>query len=123
MEGLQAQKKAEIGRMIVICMISLVVSIGCADFSFYSLLDGDAGGGATGGPLEISPVKTTVVVGRETTFEASGGTPPYFFAVDGAGTIDSTTGLYTAPSSPTTDRVRVIDDAGNEIETQVTVIE
>ena len=116
------------GRTLLFWFLVTVVAVGCTDFSFYSLLDGDAGGGDTGKPLVIIPEKTTLRVDQEDDFRAEGGTPPYSFAfVEGGGRIESNPGentaMYTAPSYPSSDRVKVVDDAGNEAVAQITVIE
>ena len=122
MTGLPVQGTA-IGKLFVLCLVFAYI-IGCSDFYFYSLLDGDAKGGDTGEPLEIVPISVNLAVGDEFTFSASGGTPPYsFVVVSGTGTVDSTTGTYIAPSEAAREIIRVVDDAGNESEAQIVVIE
>jgi len=46
-------------------------------------------------PLAITPSSATVDIGGTQPFMASGGTPPYVFTSIGAGSINSSTGLYT----------------------------
>ena len=117
-------KIAKAGSRLLFWFLVTVVAVGCTDFSFYSLLDGDAGGGDTGKPLEIVPDFIRLNVGQEFVFTATGGTPPYSFTVvEGDGTIESNTGKYTAPSGTSSDRVKVVDDAGNENEAQIAVVE
>lgn len=66
-------------------------------------------------PLAISPTGATAVKDTGTVnFSASGGVPPYAFAVAlGKGSIDSTTGLYTA-GGPGKDEVTVTDSVGTQ---------
>ena len=83
------------------CTVTVVVSVGFA----------------------ISPVEITLPAKASTTFVASGGAPPFAFAVsEGAGTIDSTTGEYVAPDESGTDTVRVEDAVGNSDEATVTIV-
>ncbi|MFP4564796.1 MAG: hypothetical protein ACLFRY_15970, partial [Spirochaetia bacterium] len=64
--------------------------------------------------LRISPSAATVSTGGSTTFSASGGKSPYTFSMhSGNGSVDSSTGDYTAPGSAGTDEVKVTDDSGN----------
>jgi hypothetical protein len=66
---------------------------------------------ATAG-LAISPASAQVTAGGTTAFSAAGGTPPYTYSVSGSGTVDPTTGLYTAPASaPASATVTVKDSA------------
>ncbi len=124
MIGLPVQRTA-IWKLFVVFFLTSAGVIGCSDFNFYSLLDGDAKGGDTGELLKIVPTKTEVTVGDEFSFSATGGTPPYFFLVapGGSGTIDSATGRYIAPNIPSLDFIRVVDDVGNESEAQIVVVE
>ena len=46
------------------------------------------------------------------TFVAAGGTTPYVFSVSGNGTINSSTGKYTAAELPGSDAVKVTDHDG-----------
>ena len=67
-----------------------------------------------GVPLEIAPNAAWVPVGEAYPFVATGGAPPYRFAVvAGAGEIDPTTGVYTAPAEPGDAMVRVTDGRGD----------
>lgn len=57
-------------------------------------------------------------------FTGIGGTPPYAYLVlpNGVGgTIDPSSGLYTAPNAYGTDNIQVSDSAGNVTQTQVLV--
>lgn len=98
---------------IVFCGFCLSLSA-CDDFSFYDLLNPDNSNG-TDGVLEIIPDSVTIGLNQQTTFSAEGGTPPYtFIIVTGGGSIDETTGVFTAPDTAGTAIVRVIDFDGTE---------
>lgn len=72
--------------------------------------------------LAISPASVTLAVNNLQTFTATGGTEPYIYSVQsGSGTILSTTGGYTAPSTSGSAVVRVTDSAGAFSESIVTV--
>lgn len=72
--------------------------------------------------LAISPASVTIGLSATQTFTATGGVSPYTFAVQvGVGTINSTSGLYTAPATPGTATVRVTDALGNTSDASVTV--
>lgn len=62
------------------------------------------------GALSISPTTKNIVVNGTTTFSGVGGSGQYSFSrVSGSGSINSSSGLYTAPGSAGTDVVRVTD--------------
>jgi hypothetical protein len=70
----------------------------------------------------IAPVNTSVGASTTTVFSATGGRSPYIFSVlSGAGTIDSSNGRYTAPASPGTATIKVVDADGNPGQTLVTI--
>ncbi|HEY6248538.1 MAG TPA: hypothetical protein VI685_01180 [Candidatus Angelobacter sp.] len=75
--------------------------------------------------LAISPASATVNAGGSQTFAASGGASPYTFSFvtnHSGGTINATTGLYSAGcTGGVTDTVRVTDHAGNTSDAAVTV--
>ena len=78
---------------------------------------------ATSGALAISPLTQTVVVNATLSYSASGGTGPYTYAkIAGTGTIDSTTGIYTAPSSAGSATIEVTDSTGATASTTVTIV-
>ena len=72
--------------------------------------------------VAISPTTKTLAVDDVFTFTASGGAPPYTYSVtSGSGTINSSTGAYTAPASTETDTVKVTDNVGNTATATVTI--
>jgi hypothetical protein len=109
--------------LAALCLLSLALS-SCDSFDFYGLLSGAGGPGQTGGALAITPVSVVVSVGQACTFTATGGAPPYTFSVvSGSGTIDSGTGVYSAPAIPSSDAIDVTDSAGATAEARaVTVV-
>jgi hypothetical protein len=75
-------------------------------------------------PIVISPAATSLVTGTACQFTASGGKPGYSFTVPvGNGSIDPSTGLFTAPLASETDTVLVVDADGNSATATVTVVE
>ncbi|MCM2280035.1 MAG: hypothetical protein NDJ89_18330 [Oligoflexia bacterium] len=73
--------------------------------------------------LAIAPATETLVVGGSRNFSASGGLPPYTFAVlSGGGAVNSSTGAYSASASPGTAIVRVQDALGNSSDASVTLV-
>lgn len=76
----------------------------------------------TVGPPVISPAPLTLAVNNTATFTATGGASPYTYSiVSGGGTINSTTGFFTAPATAGTTVVRVTDSLGGTGESTVTV--
>ncbi|MGZ3971005.1 MAG: phage head spike fiber domain-containing protein [Mucilaginibacter sp.] len=75
------------------------------------------------GSLQISPHMMKIEKGTGfSSFQALGGVPPFTYAINGTGTINPTTGEYTAPlTSGVTDRVTVTDALGNTSEAVITV--
>ena len=72
--------------------------------------------------LAISPASSTVAVGNTLTFSATGGVSPYTYSiVSGGGTINSSTGLFTAPATAGSVVVRVTDSLSNTSNATVTV--
>jgi hypothetical protein len=81
-------------------------------------------------PIGISPKTVTVGVGLSHTFTATGGClngascvgGSYFYSmVSGAGSIDSSTGVYTAPPTVGTNVVQVQDSIGNTDSATITL--
>jgi plastocyanin len=78
----------------------------------------------TGDPLIISPYQPELTAGMSFTFVAEGGTPPYTFSRTGNGSINSSTGRYTAAVTPTppTATVTVTDHENKTASTLVTIL-
>ncbi len=94
MNGHQRVRARSVSRLVsALLLILLAAAItGCDAFLLGPLLDGESGE-----PLSIDPESTVVAIGATTIFTATGGYPPYAFAMDsGDGSIDSSSGVYTA---------------------------
>ncbi len=73
-------------------------------------------------PLVISPSPVTLAVNNSTTFSASGGQTPYVYSIlSGGGSINSSSGAFTAPGASGTTVVRVTDNLGSTSDSTVTV--
>lgn len=63
--------------------------------------------------LTVTPSSTSVAVNSTVTFSATGGTAPYSFSVvSGGGSIQSSTGVFTAPSSTGYAEIKATDSNG-----------
>ncbi|MDH5682405.1 MAG: hypothetical protein OEZ36_12520, partial [Spirochaetota bacterium] len=72
--------------------------------------------------LFLSPYSITLATSSTYTFTAKGGKSPYTYSIiSGTGTINSTTGLYTAPAAAETGIVQVTDAVGTIYTSVVTV--
>lgn len=72
--------------------------------------------------LKISPSNVTLVWGSNATFSATGGVSPFTYSIEsGVGSINSTTGKYTAPGSDGSAVVKVTDSLGNTSTANITV--
>lgn len=72
--------------------------------------------------VQISPATITLAVNNTTTFSASGGSAPYTYSIfSGSGSVNASTGAFTAPASAGTTTVRVTDNIGNTSDATVTV--
>lgn len=72
--------------------------------------------------LSISPDSPSIAINQTVTFSADGGTSPYsYFMIAGTGSIDSSTGIYTAPSTTGTEAVGVKDANGYSASTGISV--
>jgi hypothetical protein len=79
--------------------------------------------GCSAGSLSISPSGIGLVAARETMvdFKGVGGVPPYIYSMTGAGSLDSATGLFYAPSvGGQTATITVTDSVGAAASTSVT---
>lgn len=76
-------------------------------------------------PLTLSPVSVDVYISTSSTFTASGGVPPYTYSLTTGtvlGSINTTTGLYTAPVTIGKDTVTVQDSTGSTVSSAVNII-
>jgi hypothetical protein len=104
--------------LLLLALLLFVLS-GCKEFSFFGVL----GDRIDDTSLIISPATVIVPMNSTVTFTASGGRPPYSFAlVAGTGSVDAGTGLYTAPGTAGNAAVRVTDSKGQRSDAAVTVI-
>jgi hypothetical protein len=72
--------------------------------------------------LTITPASISVAEGSTYTFTVSGGSGLYTFSVaSGIGSVNSTTGVYTAPLSAGTASIEVADTEGNTVNAAITV--
>jgi hypothetical protein len=72
-------------------------------------------------PLKISPSEATVTISSTQQFIATGGTPPYTYAVfSGNGTISGS--VYTAPTAIGTAVVTVKDASGTTLAVLITIV-
>ena len=73
--------------------------------------------------LTLSPTTITIAASGTQTFTATGGVGARTFSIySGSGTINSSTGVYTAPAVAGTDFVQVTDTIGNVVQAQVRVV-
>jgi hypothetical protein len=79
--------------------------------------------GTTGSNIQLSPSSITVAEGGTVSFAASGGYGSYTYTIDGGtGSINSSTGLYTAASGATgTTYILVTDSDGDQAIATVTI--
>jgi hypothetical protein len=76
-------------------------------------------------PLALSPSSAKVAAGGAVAFQASGGAGGYTYALSvnaSGGSIDPSSGEYTAGSAGGTDTVQVTDEAGATRTAQVAVL-
>lgn len=71
-------------------------------------------------PPKISPTEITLAVGNTFKFSANEGVPPYKFSTN-IGTIDSTSGFFTAPTNPGSGKVTVTDFENNTAAVNLTI--
>lgn len=72
--------------------------------------------------LQISPVSIAIAINAGHIFSATGGQPPYTFSIlSGGGSINASSGAYTAPAAAGSAIVRVADASGNTAQSTVTI--
>ncbi len=77
---------------------------------------------AVGAAVAITPTNPSVVAGGNISFTAFGGTGAYTYTATNGGTIDASTGFFTAGPIAGHETVQVTDTAGNHASTDVTVL-
>ncbi|MCX7029108.1 MAG: hypothetical protein NTU62_03200 [Spirochaetes bacterium] len=77
----------------------------------------------TGQPLTIAPLEPEVTAGMSFTFKAAGGTSPYTYSVTGNGSINPSTGKYTAADTPTPPSATVtVTDYDDEVVSTIVIV-
>ena len=103
---------------ILVLLILLVAGSCTQPFNLVESLDGP-----DGIPLTISPGTAQVAIDTSISLSAAGGIPPYQYSlISGTGSVDSLTGLYTAPSSAGTAVVQAADSYGATAVADIEVI-
>ncbi|MCK5197468.1 MAG: hypothetical protein KAR21_03920, partial [Spirochaetales bacterium] len=106
-------------RLFLLTAVLILVFVSCPQpFNLTENLDGP-----DGIALTLSPESSQVVIMGSTTLTASGGVPPYIYSVNsGTGSINVSTGVYTAPALTGTDIVQVTDSYGANVTASVGII-
>jgi hypothetical protein len=104
-------------RPALLAVAVAVLFFGCRPFELREILDGPQGKA-----LSISPSAAAVGASNTATFSATGGVGPYVFSLaSGGGSINASTGLYTAPVAAGSAVVRVTDKTGKIADAAVTI--
>lgn len=94
--------------------IEIEVQDSSGNSSFLTVTVSSAGAPTAAGTLTLTAASPSVLPGGTDLLTGSGGTAPYsYFVVSGTGTINSTTGLFTAPGATESDQIVVQDANGN----------
>jgi hypothetical protein len=102
---------------LLLTVILAGIIIGCDGFLLGPLLDGESAQ-----ELSIDPESTVVAVDATVVFTAAGGYPPYTYSVvSGDGTVETSTGAYTAPSVDGAATLSVTDLVGNSRTATITI--
>jgi hypothetical protein len=104
-------------RLLLVLVFSALASA-CVPYELKAILDGPKGSA-----LSITP-SVIIVPGTQTvSFAGSGGVEPYTYTlVSGLGSIDSVTGVYTAPAPAGTAVVSVTDKTGRSVNATITIL-
>ncbi len=105
---------------IIISLVGILTTVGCAEGV------PDAGqsvkASTVSTPLSISPTTSTVMGNQSVPLYATGGTAPYTFRItSGMGTIDSSSGVFIAPTTSGTTQIIVTDQAGATASALITI--
>ena len=106
--------------LVPLALVAALLVSGCDDFVFRTLLEGE-NGAAYAGSLSISPKAVSLNTGGTVTFNATGGSGVYAFSAQAPGTIDPSTGAYTAPGVAGTYTATVTDTTGTSSQATITV--
>ena len=130
---IERRGKVSVAAIVVPAFLSLVL-VACSQYSLYGMLESGAssvasttsGGSTSSSSLTIQPLAAAVGVSGSYTFLAQGGTSPYYFSVSpiggAGGTINASTGAYTAPSAAGSAVVTVTDAIGTTSSASVTIV-
>lgn len=91
-------------------LLCLFVHTSCGNTSTRDLLDANF---SAANPVVVSPRTSNVQINATLKLTSSGGTAPFKYAIsNGVGTIDSSTGIFTAPASTGTAVISTTDAKG-----------
>jgi len=117
MPASKARARARSAARITLALLVSAAAAGCVPWQLSDVLDGPQGKA-----LALAPANTVLLAGSSQTFSASGGIPPYTYAVvSGSGaTLDPVTGVFVSVTAGVV-VVKVTDKAGNSRQAVVTV--
>ncbi|TVR51596.1 MAG: hypothetical protein EA426_19880 [Spirochaetaceae bacterium] len=102
-------------RVTVFVLLVTLLFFSCGELSMFEVLESEEPGSLT-----VAQSNVTLPPRAQFQVSATGGFTPYTYELAegmSAGTIDPTTGLYSAPGAATTDEVVVIDRYGAHVTT------
>lgn len=95
-----------------ICLFAFAYS--CRDFVLYDVFREE---------LSLSPSTASLYAGQTLDLAASGGLAPYSYVLaEGSGSLDASSGLYTAPGGTGTVRVEAVDSLGSRAAAVLTLL-
>jgi hypothetical protein len=96
------------------------VVVGVRDSAGVAATETVSIGQGWGSSLAMNPASYTATVGEQVQLQATGGAPPYFFAlVSGGGSVNNN--VFSAPATPGTSTVIVIDSRGGSATETITI--
>jgi hypothetical protein len=101
-------------------VLLILICFGCnAKINMLSSLNQEL----TPNALTLTPGTHSLAVGGTLNLSASGGNPPYTYSIDsGGGSIDSSTGVYTAPGGLGAVVIKVVDSLSQEAFSNITLV-
>ena len=102
-------------RVAVLVILVTLLAFSCGELSMFEVLESEEPG-----PLAVAQANVTLPPRAQFQVSATGGFTPYTYELAegmSVGTIDATTGMYSAPGAATTDEVVVIDRYGEQVTT------